>query len=95
MCAGVATSLFLNSVRLALKIESSPMPQILLWESSIVSSSVLPDLRQIANGMAVALEELLTRNSNATMYGTVTKRPSSYRMNPTIKIGTLDALPFM
>lgn len=38
------TSLLRKSVRFALKKLSSPMPQILLCESSIVSNSVLPDL---------------------------------------------------
>lgn len=41
------TSLFRNSVRFALKKLSSPMPQMALCESSIVSSSVLPDLQII------------------------------------------------
>jgi hypothetical protein len=44
MSGGVVTSLLRNSVRLALKMESSPMPQMRLCESSIVSNSVLPDL---------------------------------------------------
>jgi hypothetical protein len=48
MSAGVVTSLLRNSVRFALKIESSPMPQMRLCESSIVSSSVLPDLKREA-----------------------------------------------
>jgi hypothetical protein len=46
MSGGVVTSLLRNSVRLALKMESSPMPQMRLCESSIVSSSVLPDLKR-------------------------------------------------
>lgn len=43
---GALTSLFRNSVRFALKMLSSPMPQIWLCESSIVSNSVEPDLQR-------------------------------------------------